>query len=115
MNKLIFFAWIRRLKDYIDQTKDRNIILFIDNCSAHGAKESLPALQHVDVPFLSPKTTSHIQPLYAVIIAVLNAKLLATYSLWMLVSLPRSRLNYFAAFCSKVLRTLMGAKSRSIK
>ena len=65
----LFHGWLQRLDQYIGRTPGRKILLLLDDCSAHGKKESLPELQNVHVEFLPPNTTSKVQPLDAGIIA----------------------------------------------
>lgn len=74
MTQLLFFAWLGRLDGYIGLTENRKILLMVDNCSAHGSIGVLPPLQNVEVFFLPPNTTSHLQPLDAGIIAALKSK-----------------------------------------
>lgn len=40
-------------------------MLLLENCSSHGSTEPLPTLCGVTVLFLTPKTTSKIQPMDA--------------------------------------------------
>ena len=74
MTRTLLFAWLQRFDRYISRTPGRKVILFVDNCSAHGSEEVLPELQHVDVRFLPPNTTSRLQPLDSGVIATFKAK-----------------------------------------
>ena len=74
MTRALFFDWLRRLDNFIGRTTGRKIILFLDNCAAHGTVLTLPTLHNVEVYFLPPNTTSQVQPLDAGVIAALKAK-----------------------------------------
>lgn len=75
MTSALFFGWLLRFSSYISRTgPERKVLLLIDNCSAHGSEQSLPAVDNVDVVFLPPNTTSKLQPLDAGIIAALKTR-----------------------------------------
>ncbi|XP_046680817.1 tigger transposable element-derived protein 4-like [Homalodisca vitripennis] len=59
MNAEMFADWLLKLDKQMGKGK-RNIILFIDNCSAHN---TIPELKWVKVQFLPANTTSKLQPL----------------------------------------------------
>lgn len=59
MTTEIFEKWLIKLDKKIIKER-RKILLFIDNCTAHDAILSLKA---VKVKFLTPNTTSKLQPL----------------------------------------------------
>lgn len=74
MNTPLFFAWLVRFDNCIGRTVGRRVLLLVDNCSAHGKKDTLPPLRNVRVEFLPPNTTSKVQPLDAGVIAWVKAK-----------------------------------------
>lgn len=57
MNGDTFGTW---LTDIDKQMKKKKILLFIDNCTAHG---DIPKLTNIMINFLPPNTTSKLQPL----------------------------------------------------
>ena len=69
MTSCLFFEWLLYFEKEIGKQEGRNVLLLMDNCSAHGSKETLPILKHVEIEFLPPNTTSKLQPLDAGIIA----------------------------------------------
>ena len=73
MTSALLFEWLIRLNSFIRGTVKEKVLLLIDNCSAHRRIDTLPELDHVEVVFLSPNTTSKLQPLDAGIIASLKA------------------------------------------
>ena len=74
MNFSIFSGWLKRLAEYVAQTKGRKISLLIDNASSHGCIQNLPVLSNVEVIYLPKNTTSCLQPLDAGIIASLKKR-----------------------------------------
>ncbi|KAJ8868393.1 hypothetical protein PR048_029909 [Dryococelus australis] len=70
MTRDIFTDWLKGLKLQMKLGK-RKFVLILDNCSGHAA---LPELDHVNVIFLPPNTTSILQPIYQTITK--NIKLL---------------------------------------
>lgn len=74
MDTEILFDWLERLDWYVGQTQDGKIVLLIDNCTAHGAKETLLVLTNISVEFLAPKPKRKIQPLDAGITPWVKAK-----------------------------------------
>lgn len=69
MNQDQFFSSLGRFDYIIGREADRNYLLPIDNCPAHGNTYNFSFLCNVGVEFLSTNTTSKIQPLDAGIIA----------------------------------------------
>ena len=63
-----FFVWLKRFDLYIGRAPRGKVLLFIDNCSAHGR----PA--NTTVQFLPPSTKNRIKPLDAGIIAALKVR-----------------------------------------
>lgn len=59
MNGKSFSDWLIQINNEMKKKK-KKILLFIDNCSAHG---DIPKLSNVKVQFLPPNTTSKLQPL----------------------------------------------------
>lgn len=59
MTAEIFEDWLRKL-DKTFRKQNRNILLFIDNCTAH---KSIPLMDSVKVIFLPPNMTSVVQPM----------------------------------------------------
>ncbi|XP_072155736.1 tigger transposable element-derived protein 6-like [Bemisia tabaci] len=59
MTSSLFCNWLHKLDKQMISEK-RNILLLIDNCTAHNV---IPPLQAVRVEFLPPNTTSKLQPL----------------------------------------------------
>jgi uncharacterized protein YfbU (UPF0304 family) len=59
MTSELFTEWLLRIEKQMKIQK-RKILLFIDYCSAHNI---IPTCQAVKVKFLSPNTTSKLQPL----------------------------------------------------
>lgn len=57
MKSDIFGKW---LTDLDKEMKKKKILMFIDNCTAHG---DLPKLKNIKMEFLPPNTTSKLQPL----------------------------------------------------
>lgn len=74
MTSSIFRDWLERFQSYVQTKPGRNVILLIDNCSAHGNQESLPVLPNVKIIFLPPNCTSKVQPCDAGIIAALKLR-----------------------------------------
>lgn len=69
MTQVLFYKWLVRCNAYIGRTPNRHVALLVDNCSAHGNFETIPALKNMKVTFLLPSTTSKVQPMGARIIA----------------------------------------------
>lgn len=74
MTQELFFDWLRRLSQYVGRFSGRKILLFIENCSAHGSKDNLSVFDYLRIEFLPPNTTSKVQPLDAGIIALVKRK-----------------------------------------
>lgn len=59
MNGKVFGDWLKQTNNAMKK-KRKHILLFIDNCTAHG---DIPALTNIKVMFLPKNTTSKLQPL----------------------------------------------------
>ncbi|CAK1556035.1 unnamed protein product [Leptosia nina] len=68
MTDVRFNYWLKALDDQV-QTKNRQIILFIDNCPAHPKSIELKNIKLVHIP---PNATSQLQPMNLGIIKVLK-------------------------------------------
>lgn len=68
MTKILFFEWMERFARYISRTEIKKLLLLINNCAAIGAVDLLPVLNNIVVHFLTPNTTSRLQPLHAGIV-----------------------------------------------
>lgn len=73
MTGALFSDWLVRFNASFSR-QGRKVLLLIDNCSAHGKPETLPCLNNVEVLFLPPNTTAHIQPCDAGIIASMKVR-----------------------------------------
>lgn len=51
MNIKVFLDSVHRFDAYFGNTSSRKVLLLLDNCSAHGEIDQLPALSDVDVIF----------------------------------------------------------------
>ena len=74
MTSDLFFDWLKPFDLHICRTPGRKVLLFFDNCSAHGKLKTMPDMQNTTVQFLPPNATSRIQPLDAGIIVALKVK-----------------------------------------
>lgn len=74
MAKSLIDEWLHRFPLYVGCTPRRKVSLQLDNCSAHGKQNELPKLDNVRDEFMSPKTTSKIQPLDGSVIAWVKAR-----------------------------------------
>lgn len=70
----IFFLWLHRFDAYIGTTRNRQVILRLDNASPHGTSDTLPELKNVEVAFLPANTTSKLQRMDAGIIAAFKKR-----------------------------------------
>lgn len=71
----LFFDWLQRFDAYIGTTPGRNVVLLLSDCSAHGAVQTLPELQHVTVFYLPlDNPTSKLQPCNSDVIALMKAQ-----------------------------------------
>lgn len=61
MTGALFRDWLVRF-DALFSTQSRKVLLLIENCSAHGKTDTLSCLNNVEVLFIPPNTTAHIQP-----------------------------------------------------
>ncbi|XP_013164004.1 PREDICTED: tigger transposable element-derived protein 6-like isoform X2 [Papilio xuthus] len=59
MTSNAFSNWLQSL-DKEMKKKNKKIIMFIDNCTAHG---EIPKLKNIKIKYLPPNTTSKLQPL----------------------------------------------------
>lgn len=69
MTSDLFNEWVTSINAEMEK-KNRRILLFIDNCTAHN---NPPHLSHVAVEFLPPNTTSILQPLDQGVIKVFKS------------------------------------------
>ena len=74
MNYSIFSIWLKELDDFVSRTRERRVLLLIDNASSHVRIENLPELANVDVLFLPKNTTLVLQPLDAGVIACVKKR-----------------------------------------
>ena len=72
MNSSTFFEWLNQFDEYIGQTRDRNVLMLLDNAACLGNSGTIPTLNNVQVLFLPPNTASIIQTLDAGIIRSLK-------------------------------------------
>ena len=70
MTGSVFEGWVRKL-DKEMKRQHRNIILIVDNCTAHP---HIQGLQNVKLAFLPPNTTARTQPMDAGVIKSLKGK-----------------------------------------
>jgi hypothetical protein len=70
MTREIFRSWLVGINARF-RADNRKVLLLVDNCSAHRMDE--PPLSNVNVCFLPPNTTAHLQPLDAGIIRAFKA------------------------------------------
>jgi len=73
MTDELFTEWARSFNTHIAATKQKRVLLIIDNASVHNTLYTLK-LSHVSVLFLPPITTGHLQPLDQGIIASLKRR-----------------------------------------
>jgi hypothetical protein len=71
MTSEIFRSWLVGINARF-RAEGRKVLLLVDNCSAHRTNEL--SLSNVDVHFLPPNTTAHLQPLDAGIIRAFKAR-----------------------------------------
>lgn len=57
---------------YIVKTPHLHVMFLLDNCSAHGTVESLLSILNISFHFLSPNTTSQLQPFNADVISTMK-------------------------------------------
>ncbi len=67
MSSSLFTEWLRRVNNQMCLQK-RNILLLVDNCTAHPPQK----LSNIKLVFLPPNTTSHLQPMDAGIIQAIK-------------------------------------------
>jgi DDE superfamily endonuclease/Tc5 transposase DNA-binding domain/CENP-B N-terminal DNA-binding domain len=72
MTMTVFEEWLKTLNNLF-RIQNRKILLLIDNASSHGWDRSL-SLDYVQVEFLPPNTTAHLQPMDSGIIANFKVK-----------------------------------------
>lgn len=63
MTHILLYAWMMRFDANIGEMTSRKVALLVNNCSEHGAVETIPALNNVVEIFLPPNSTSKIQPI----------------------------------------------------
>ena len=61
MTSQIFLDWLRRLNARMVE-ENRNIVLFLDNCSSHAKATSSANLSNITIHYLPPNSTSRTQP-----------------------------------------------------
>lgn len=71
MNQELFFYSACAIRQ-LWQTPGYQLLLHIDNCSAHGKEDPFPRLRNVTINIFPPNTNSKIQPLDAIIIVWVN-------------------------------------------
>lgn len=75
----LFFDWLDRFDSFIGSTTpNRKVALLVDNCNAHGTKETLPKLCHVEVIYFPLTAVSNKQAMKSGIVASLKAR----YKVW---------------------------------
>lgn len=82
MTRYLFFNWLHRFQSYVSKTPQRNVLLLLDRCTAHGTSSNLPSLPNVCIEFLPPPvrpgpnctTNQRVQPMDAGIIAALKIR-----------------------------------------
>ena len=62
MTSQIFLDWLRRLNARMVE-ENRNIVLFLDNCSSHAKATSSANLSNITIHYLPPNSTSRTQPM----------------------------------------------------
>lgn len=67
------FPSLLKSDKYICLIIDKKILLYIDNCSAHGAEKIRAALENIETFFLFACTTGKFQSLNTGIVAVLKS------------------------------------------
>lgn len=70
MTGYLFAEWLHHFDRYIEQKKNRPVLLLMDNVASHFPDVSLKCVQ---LHYLPPNTTSHLQPLDAGIIRAFKA------------------------------------------
>lgn len=73
MTAEIFFDWLRQFNKRM-RSAGRKVLLFVDNCRAHGREENLMHMKNIEVVYLPLNSTSKIQPCNAGIIASLKVQ-----------------------------------------
>ena len=56
------------------RAQGKNILLLVDNAPTHGKEEEIPSFSNIELYYLPPNTTAHLQPLDAGIINSFKAK-----------------------------------------
>ena len=54
MTQSLFFNWLQRFDSHVARTKNRKVVLLLDNFTPHGSPQNLPDLQNVDIIFYRP-------------------------------------------------------------
>lgn len=68
MTQTIFIEWFERFYAYVARKNGRKVVFLLANCSAHCKLATFPKIDHVEIIFLPPNTTSGLQPMDAGII-----------------------------------------------
>lgn len=82
MKRQLLLSWVERLNGNVSMKNGRRVLSFLDNCSVHSGPDVHPKLRTVELLFLPPNTTSHIQQKDAGIIAAVWTK----FRRWLLFS-----------------------------
>ena len=69
-----FSTWLKEFDYFVSRTRERRVLLLIDNASSHGRIENLSELANVDVLFLPKNKTSVLQPLDPGVIACVKQR-----------------------------------------
>lgn len=56
------------------RTQGKNILLLVDNAPTHRKEDEIPSFSNIELCYLPPNTTVHLQPLDAGIINFFKAK-----------------------------------------
>ena len=70
MTGFLFTEWLHSFDQHIKQKKNYRVLLFMDNVASHFPDVTLEC---VELDYLPPNTTSHLQPLDAGIIKTCKA------------------------------------------
>ena len=73
MQQSIWLDYLKNLNSLM-RAKGKKILLLVDNAPTHGKEEEIPSFSNIELFYLPPNTTSHLQPLDAGIINSFKAK-----------------------------------------
>ena len=73
MQRSICLDYIKKLNSLM-QAQGKKILLLVDNAPIHGKEDEIPSFSNVELYYLPPNTTAHLQPLDAGIINSFKAK-----------------------------------------